>query len=93
MQHQPIYDFLILKLDCSTTYVVTLRYFMIRDKVTMTYSTVCGIGHYCYHNIISKLLDKPLWHHISTPVVLNLFRMTEHLTFYKIFAEHNRKIK
>jgi len=44
MQQRPIYDFLILKLDGSTIYVVALTYFMFRDKATMTYSTVCGIA-------------------------------------------------
>lgn len=63
MQQRPIYDFLILKLDASTIYVVALTYFMFRDKATMTYSTVCGIGHCCYHNIIFKLFDNPLWYH------------------------------
>lgn len=63
MQHRPIYNFLILKLDGSTTNVVALRYFMFCDKATMTYSTVCGIGHCFYHNIIVTLFDKPLWYH------------------------------
>jgi len=30
---------------------------------------------------------------LSNSVVLNLFRMTEHLTFNKVFAEHSRKIQ
>lgn len=31
--------------------------------------------------------------HACRPVVLNLFKIMDHLQFLKIFAKHNRKIK
>ncbi|KAE9525559.1 hypothetical protein AGLY_014086 [Aphis glycines] len=39
---------------------------------------------------MNSLINNDLW---LNPVVLNLFRMMEHLTFYEVFAEHGRKIK
>jgi len=59
----------------------------------LTESVANRITNYHVRDVIDTFREGSRYFIASSAVVLNLFRMTEHLTFYEVFAEHIRKIK